>query len=281
MIAHITIQNFGNIEFYDSAINPSIHLIDTRSGAEITAALEVLLCNRMPKEVPWEWLRKNTRLSAQILLNNVAFSVEAKVGRKYLQFFATDAQGQDVTNLYRNILWHCSEQDAAEKFDGQGQRFPSVLCRYRNYKDDVYTSELIAGTNRIATMKAFRAYLNRYIRNFQPEPINCQKKYQIDIDAKGRFLVDDPDRKGAVFLSETEEKLFRYHCFLNVAEFWQGFEQIRNFHSPKKPLIISNFLEFLDESVQVDDLLQRTLQLGRQVILLTHSQNENIPIQWK
>jgi hypothetical protein len=81
-------------------------------------------------------------------------------------------------------------------------------------------------------------------------------------------------------LSETEEKLFLYICFLNIAEFWEGFEKIRDLHHKKKPLLIQNFLEFLDESTDISSLITRTLRIKRQVILLTLPLNEEIKKKW-
>jgi hypothetical protein len=72
-----------------------------------------------------------------------------------------------------------------------------------------------------------------------------------------------------VCLSESEQILFRYLCFLRTAEFWRGFEEIRNLHGVKKPLIIKDFLERLDESIDTSSIINRTMELGRQVIILT------------
>jgi hypothetical protein len=73
----------------------------------------------------------------------------------------------------------------------------------------------------------------------------------------------------SVCLSESEQVLFRYLCFLRTAEFWRGFEELRNLHGIKKPLIIKDFLERLDESIDTKDIIDRTVKLGRQVIILT------------
>ena len=79
----------------------------------------------------------------------------------------------------------------------------------------------------------------------------------------------DPGRSGDVRLSETEEKLFLYICFLNVAGFWADIEKIRDLHHEKKPLVIWNFLEFLDNSTDISALVARTVKLHRQIIILT------------
>ena len=46
------------------------------------------------------------------------------------------------------------------------------------------------------------------------------------INEQGKFEVIYPGVSGKVFLSETEEKLFLYICFLNIAEFWEDIETI-------------------------------------------------------
>jgi hypothetical protein len=71
-------------------------------------------------------------------------------------------------------------------------------------------------------------------------------------------------------LSESERMMFKFLCFLRTAEFWNGFEEIRNLHSVKKPLLIRGFLEKLDESIDVRELLLRTEKLKRQTILITN-----------
>ena len=89
-----------------------------------------------------------------------------------------------------------------------------------------------------------------------------------------------PGVSGEILLSETEEKLFLYICFLNIAEFWADVENIRNMHHEKKPLIIKNFIEFLDQTTDIDGLIARTTKLGRQVIILTLPMQESLKKKW-
>jgi hypothetical protein len=55
---------------------------------------------------------------------------------------------------------------------------------------------------------------------------------------------------------------------LRTAEFWRGFEEIRDLHGVNKPLIIKDFSERLDESIDTKAIIDRTVKLGRQVIVL-------------
>ena len=120
----------------------------------------------------------------------------------------------------------------------------------------------------------------RYIKAFEPEPINNIKNYKATINNQGRFEVVYPGVSGELLLSETEEKLFWYICFLNVAEFWTDVENIRNMHHEKKPLLIKNFLEFLDQTTDIQGLISRTIKLRRQVILLTLPMDKQMKKKW-
>ena len=44
---------------------------------------------------------------------------------------------------------------------------------------------------------------------------------------------------------------------------------LRDLHHEKKPLLVCNFLEYLDESTNLQPVLSRTQSLSRQVLLLT------------
>lgn len=81
------------------------------------------------------------------------------------------------------------------------------------------------------------------------------------VKSDGRFKVFYPGINGDVILSQTEEKLFLYVCFLNIAEFW-------------------NNIESLDESTEIGNLIKRTLTLNRQVIITTLPIEKEILNRW-
>jgi hypothetical protein len=280
VIRYITIRNFGSVRAYHTALNPKFNLIDTHFIPELSAAFELLLCSKVRQEIPTVWVRENTRITAGILLNNTMYTANVTPDKDRLQLAVTDPSGLDVTDDYRHTLSHCPEQDATECFDGQDKTLLLRLCWYRNREADEIPGDLSDRTKHIADTKTFRSHLIRYIKAFQPEPINCKKNYQATINEQGKFEVIYPGVSGKVFLSETEEKLFLYICFLNIAEFWECFEKIRDLHHEKKPLLIQNFLEFLDESTDISSLITRTLRIKRQVILLTLPLNEEIKKKW-
>lgn len=275
-IQHITIQNFGAIRAYEADLTQELNLIESRHIDEIAAVVSLLLCNAPPPAMPEQWLQEGTRISAIIRLEDTTYSVCAKPQLGQLQLFATDATGGDATAQYQYALSHCAEQDAMEAFDGKDKTMPLRLCRYRYREDD----DLSGKTERLVDTNTFRRYLCQYIQEFRPEPINSQKKYQAAVSEQGIFGVQCSGFSGKIFLSETEEKLFLYICFLNIAEFWAGFEKIRDLHHEKKPLLIRDFVEFLDESANINALIARTQKLQRQIIILTSPLDEKSKKEW-
>jgi hypothetical protein len=179
---------------------------------------------------------------------------------------ATDPTGADATAQYKYALSHCEEQNGAELFGGWE---PNIHLRLCDYCDQDFWGVLSDRTDRLIDTKTFHRYLYRYIRDFCPEPINSKKNYLVSINQQGEFEVILPEFDDEIHLSETEKRLFHYICFLNVAEFWTGFEMMRDLHHEKKPLVIWNFLEFLDESTDISALVARTIKLHRQIIILT------------
>lgn len=276
----ITVNNFGSVLSYHAELTQRINILDTHYVAEISAAIEFLLGNQSTQFVPTQWLQNDTMICADISMNGEKYTVHASPCGEQLLLTATDAKGNDVTGFYRNALSHTLEQDATGSFDGKDKSLPLRLCWYRNPKDQDFLDDISGRTARIATTQTFRMHLIQYIRTFQPEPVNCKKPYQATINRQGRFEVFYPGVSDDILLSETEEKLFLYLCFLNIAEFWTDIEKIRDLHHEKKPLLIQNFLEYLDESTDISGLISRTNKLKRQVIILSTPLDEEQKKKW-
>ena len=278
MIRHITVRDFGAVSLYDAALTPGLNIIDVRYTQEIATAIAFLLCSKAQQAIPSGWLRTTTYLAAEVLSETCVYAVTGVPCRGRLMLSATDNRGADVTDDYRYILCHCPEQDALDTFDGQDKTLPKRLCWYRN-RDEAPADVSSRTENRI-DLKTFRFHLVAFIKAFQPEPINSQKNYFISINRQGGFEVILPGSEGEIHLSETEKRLFHYICFLNVAEFWAGFEKIRDLHHEKKPLLIQDFLAYLDEGADISGLMARTQRLRRQIIILTSPVDEESKKKW-
>ena len=276
-IQHITIENFGAIRHYDTEFRQGLNIVESRYTTELHEAIAFLVCNDQVPGIPEQWLRNDLRISATICFEDTVYTVciRSILGRP--QMFATDPTGADATAQYQYALSHCEEQNGAELFGGWEPYIPLRLFDY--YDRDIW-DVLSDRTDRLIDTKTFHRYLYNYIGSFVPEPINSKKNYFISINQQGKFEVMLPGFKGEIHLSETEKRLFHYICFLNVAEFWAGFEKIRDLHHEKKPLLIQDFLEFLDEGADISSLLARTQKLHRQIIILTSPMEGEIKKKW-
>lgn len=278
-INRISIRDLGSLLSYDARLDSSLNILHTRCCAELWAALSFLICSKSTS-IPQRWIRKSTRIIAQIQLGDRLYFVKAAPENRSLTLTALDLQQTDVTEDYINALAHCREQDAIDCFNGLDKTVSSRLYQYKNSKDLSICHRLEDETGYYSETKTFRTQLIRYIKNFRPEPINHRKKHLITVDQHGRFQTTYPGIPEPVCLSETEEKLFRYICFLNIAEFWSDIETIRDLHHEKKPLLIQNFLEYLDESTDIRHLIKRTIQLQRQIIMLTLPLDDETARNW-
>ena len=281
IIKRITVRNFGSVTFYDADLTPKLNILDTFFTSEISTAIDLVLCSKVLQEHHVIGLRDDTLITAEVLVAESSYYIELKpTNEGFLKLTALDDKVNDVTEFYRTLISHCTEQDTIDNFDGRDNSFPLRLCWYRGCDDYEVPKDLHSKSNYVVSTKTFRSHLIRYIKAFEPEPINNIKNYKATINNQGKFEVVYPGVAGEVPLSETEEKLFWYICFLNVAEFWTDVENIRNMHHEKKPLIIKNFLEFLDQTTDIDGLIARTKKLGRQVIILTLPMQESLKKKW-
>ena len=70
-----------------------------------------------------------------------------------------------------------------------------------------------------------------------------------------------------VNLSKDEEMILCYMCHLKALELWDGCEQIHDMHHIRKPIIITNFLEYLSEPQKTTKMIEKE-NMGRQVIVM-------------
>ena len=107
----------------------------------------------------------------------------------------------------------------------------------------------------------------QYIKYFKPIKLRDDKDLLLKLLPTGKFQVESTQRGDKVNLSEVENVLYHYYSFINVADFWDRADRIRNIFSVKKPLIVSSLLECIDESVNISEILRKTNSLDRQTII--------------
>jgi hypothetical protein len=271
ILENITITSLGALENFSFVFADGLNLLHTHRTDEITQAIRILLNHKDITPFPQDAVRADTRIEATVFIEKKQYKLIAvpDTVRECFSLKAYNAQGGDATSEYLYLTDHCAEQDRADAFEGTDQDMPLRFLQYANEELYFARNELSKRTGDLSNLKAFRAYLRYFIAHFQPEPIRDGKQYEIILRSDGRYDVRHKNDRGMpVYLSESEQILFRYLCFLRTAEFWRGFEEIRNIHGVKKPLIIKDFLERLDESIDISDIIGRTAALGRQVVVL-------------
>ena len=270
-INKITVINFGSIRFFETSLNDQISVIETKYHSELSAVFDIILCKNTVSSLPNDWLRSDTEIAAVVCIDNIVYYVNAKFNGSVssaLSVYAKDVNGREMTKQYLSLLSHCAEQDAIESFDGCDKTIPLRLYWYHNSEEYEPSGSLDENSNHIATTKTFRSSLATFIKAFESESINNQKHHSVSIRKNGKFEISHPGSDEKNCLSKTEEKLFLYICFLNITEFWSNIESVRNLHNVDKPLLIRNFLEYLDESAEFEKLIKRSLMLKRQIIFV-------------
>lgn len=276
ILKNITIQNLGFIAHLSQGFKEGLNVIGDYRRDELSFAFKFVSGHKIPPP-PNISVGVDTRIEAHVLLCEKEYRVVAVFDKREERFKLScfDSSGADVTSEYLYLTRHSYEQDLADVFSGDEDEASYRFLRYAN--EDLYYSkgELSKVTGGLSDIKAFRRYLHDFLDNFEPELLRDGKGYEIVLEKCGRYAVrcrarDFPSN----MLSESERMMFKFLCFLRTSEFWHGFENIRNLHSVKKPLIISGFLEKLDESIDVRELLNRAKKLKRQTILITNKDIE-------
>ena len=276
ILKNMTIQNLGFIAHLSQGFKEGLNVIEDYRRYELSFAFKFISGHKIPPP-PNISVGVDTRIEAHVLLCEKEYRVVAEFDKREERFKLScfDSSGADVTNEYLYLTRHSYEQDLADVFSGDEDEASYRFLRYAN--EDLYFSkgELSKVTGGLSDIKAFRRYLHDFLDNFEPELLRDGKGYEIFLSESGRYAVRYKD-SGTVttMLSASEKMLFQYLCFLRTAEFWHGFEEIRNLHCIEKPLIISGFLERLDESIDVREILNRAEKLKRQTILITNKDIE-------
>lgn len=121
----------------------------------------------------------------------------------------------------------------------------------------------------LSVTKTFRHYLRRFIRTFRPEKLLPDKNLWLQLAKDGRFLITRGKNGSEVCdLSETDALVFQYICFLQLRRFWNQIRRRSRYPAPILPVLIWDFSDRLDESVDYNALMERALEVSGQVIVL-------------
>lgn len=262
LIKSISVCNFGTISRYETTFRSGFHEIQISAAPELAAALELVLRNHT-RNVPKRWIQDDTKIEAVMQTKQTDYRVVLTPNRNQsgLLLTAFDQKDADRTAQYLQMFPESAKKNGRNVFYGGNRNIYFALKRCDGKEKRKFANDVIWS-------QAFHFYRKRYVTGFQPIPI--RNGYFLELRNDGRFAVEDARHNFCIGqLSESDERLARYLCFLQVADFWDGFEEIRNMHYERKPLILLDLLEFLDASVLENGKLQQTENFGHQILALT------------
>ena len=188
----------------------------------------------------------------------------------------------ECTEEYFEMVKESVEIDSALFFHRfKRQDFPHKLFKYRDLLKYYPNGDFSAITNGYGTTRSFRGFITDYIKHFKPIKLRSDKEIFLKLSADGEFNVGFINSNDKVFLSESESVLYHYLSFISIADFWSRAEKIRNLNRVNKPLIVSRFLELLDDSIDLSEVVIKTRKIDRQVIIFSEKHVNSTTISYQ
>lgn len=188
----------------------------------------------------------------------------------------------ECTEEYFEMVKESAEIDSALFFHRfKRQDFPHKLFKYRDLLKYYPNGDFSSLTNGYGTTRSFRGFITDYIKHFKPIRLRTDKDLFLKLSTDGEFNVGFINSNDKVFLSESESVLYHYLSFISIADFWSRAEKIRNLNRVNKPLIVSNFLECLDGSIDLSEIVRRTNKIDRQVIIFSEKHVNSTTISYQ
>ena len=273
-IRKLKIENVGSIRCFEVAFHSDLIAINGRNCEIIASAIKLLTGGRLSKQEEILYRSDTARLYAEAAFGcEEMYYIEIKgssqIGPpKYRVWKSYEHEDRTEEHLMR--IRQSKEEEISNIFsDFKKRKYPHRIKCYMDtekyYPGDSFTDV----TDGIGTTKTFRSYLKNYIRTYEPQRLRKDKEYLLILNDNGEFKVTHPDMPidSMPCLSESENVIFHYLCFLSLSEFWYGIAQIKDIHHARRPLLISDFVERIDSSVNITDYIVRTQKLGRQTFL--------------
>ncbi len=174
---------------------------------------------------------------------------------------------EDDTAVFYQTIRQSHENDLQFFSDFRRADYPHRLCAYKDPALCDTDGTHAALTEGFSRTRCFRKLTNDYIRQFAPVRLREGKDCYLNLLKDGSFAALNKEGQPLGGMSESENVLYHCHCFLHLANFWTKAQAVRDLHQHPFPLILSDLLERLDESIDVSDLLAKANALEQQVFL--------------
>ena len=149
--------------------------------------------------------------------------------------------------------------------DFEKQNYPLRLAFYKDNKY-FYKGKFSTLTNGIGETRTFRAFVNEFIKKYEPELISKENDLWLSLKENGEFVVTEGEY-GKITTDLSQKEFFMYNllCFLNLVRFWDEFNEIRDINTEKLPIVIKlpDNCDF-----EVDFITDRNKTMNREVIVL-------------
>lgn len=253
----------GENNAFNIIFNDRLNVI--KSNDLIKDIIALLMDDPISKTYP-----NTTSFFATVQVDDKIFNIggEKLLGEKVWSVICyRDGSNEDCIAEYLSLLRQCSEEKCFNNFSNfKRKNYPHRLYCYKDSERYYPQGDFSRVTDGYGCTRSFRAFMNEYIQNFLPVKLCANKNYYLNLSPDGRFVVKDQNTD-EISLSEGENVLYNYHCFLCLADFWSRAQKIRDFNRVNKPLVISDFIEKLDESISIAEILAKTNDIERQTII--------------
>ncbi len=247
-IKEVYIHFLGGIRSLRLRLDGGLNVVACPHTREISFALRLLCNHKSLPPLPACFAGEDTRIRGRVETQGQDYWLTVRFYRdQSWTLTACDCRGEDVTGTYQYESSHCAAQDAAECFGGGEEMLQGILPAYLSPDSESTDPPLEKCTDGYVLGGTFRNYLKRFLASWQGEDV-----------LMGCTQCDNG----------SEKRICQYLCFLKVAEFWQGFEELRNMHGIKKPLLVADFLERLDDGADLSQVMRYAKALERQIIFL-------------
>ena len=255
-------QNVGGVPVYLRNFYETVEYIDDPCAQVTSRVIRLVLGDRQACD---GLLQPDSRVEALVQIGQR----QSRMWVKYMADSATPgffADNVADTLAYSAAVELTPEERKLSCFFGPG----SYSVRLYQYGDPAHrcTDDFQESTWGIGTTQTFRRYLRWFIRNFRPERLLPHKNYWLCLEKDGRFTVrlgkhgeKIPD------LSETEHWVYHYLCYLHLLRFWNGMRKRCRYPVPDTPILIRDFSDRLDASVDFRKLLARAERIKQQVLI--------------
>lgn len=224
LIESISVCHFGAVSHDEATFQSGFNEMQTSAVPEFATALELILRNHTLNYQKL-WIRDDTKIEAVVQTKQAKYRVALTPNRdrSELLLLAFDQNDANRTRQYLQTVQDGAKENNHTVFHGNDRNIYFALKRCDEEENGKSGGSLPQRGDGVFNMQAFHSYRRRYITDFQPIPI--QNGTFLSLREDGSFAVEDARRNLCTGqLSETDECLARYLCFLQVAAFWDGFE---------------------------------------------------------